>query len=285
MRYCGREFSQNDIEKIRTIIKESPEKHRTHISRIVCETFNWYKPDGKLKEMSCRVALLRMERDGLLVLPPPRTKNSNGKITVQKTSQSDPQPINCLPAGKITGLRIVPVTTRQESGLWNEYIDRYHYLGYKPLPGAQLRYMVYSENNVLALLGFGASAWKVSPRDNYIGWSHEQRKKNLQLIVNNARFLILPWVRSKNLASRILSIITKRLPSDWQQRYGYKPVLLETFVEQGRFHGTCYKAANWVYVGLTQGRGKMDSKNEYKLPKKYIYIYPLSKTFRKTLFT
>ncbi|MFP4028477.1 MAG: Druantia anti-phage system protein DruA, partial [Candidatus Brocadiia bacterium] len=173
------------------------------------------------------------------------------------------------------------------SGLWNELIERYHYLGYNPLPGAQMRYLVHSGaehgQRLLAALGFGAAAWKVAPRDEYIGWTHSQRKANLPLITNNARFLILPWVRSHNLASRILSTVSKRLSSDWQERYGQKPVLLETFVEKQRFEGTCYKAANWVEVGETKGRGKLDSEHKNAVPIKKIFLYPLTQDFRQAL--
>ncbi len=136
---------------------------------------------------------------------------------------------------------------------------------------------------MLALLGFGAAAWTTAPRDEYIGWDAETRKRNLHLIINNARFLILPWVHSKNLGSKILSMASKRICEDWVARYNYEPVLLETFVEKERFQGTCYKAANWICVGDTQGRGKLDVHNEYKLPVKGIYLYPLRKDFRKRL--
>jgi len=172
---------------------------------------------------------------------------------------------------------------KSDSALWNEYIDRYHYLGYTPLPGAQLRYFVHSGDQVLALLGFGAAAWKTAPRDDYIGWDTATRKKKLHLVVNNARFLILPWVRSKNLGSKVLSMASRRICEDWLTRYNYEPVLLETFVEKERFLGTCYKAANWIYVGDTKGRGKLDVHYEYKVPVKSVWLYPLRKDFRERL--
>lgn len=285
MKYCGKEFSADDLERIRVIIKKNPGKNRTRISYLVCEEFNWYKPDGKLKDMSCRVALLRMEKDGIIKLPPPQNRNSNGKLCIKHTTATAPEPSITSSAGKLPELKISLVKTKQMSSLWNEYIDRYHYLGYKPLPGAQLRYMVYSDQKVLALLGFGAAAWKVASRDQFIGWTNEIRESRLHLVVNNARFLILPWIRSPNLASKILGMISRRLPSDWENRYCYKPVLLETFVECNRFSGgTCYKAANWKYVGTTQGRGKLDQKHEFKLSKKHIFLYPLVSHFRKLLF-
>jgi len=156
-------------------------------------------------------------------------------------------------------------------------------MGYSPLPGAQLRYFVKHKDEILALLGFSAAAWKTAPRDTFIGWDPQSRKQKLHLVVNNSRFLVLPWVQSKNLASRILSLAGKRLPLDWQARYHYRPVLLEAFVEKVRFEGTCYKAANWIYVGDTQGRGKLDVRHEHKVPVKAVWVYPLSRHYRDQL--
>lgn len=283
-RYCGRVFTQKEIDWIRGIIASEPKRHRLELSRIVSDELQWLSPDGRRKEMSCRVAMLRMHRDGLILLPPPQTKNGNGRNRPRITSLSDPKdPISC-PAEELGRLNFCPIDTPKDSLLWNELIERYHYLGHKPLPGAQIRYLVSSSGGALvAALGFGACAWKVLPRDKFIGWSHEERVCKLHLIVNNARFLILPWVTSRNLASRILSSLAKRLPFDWQDRYGYKPVLLETFVQKDRFRGTCYRAANWIYVGQTKGRGKLDRYNRYLLPIKDIFLYPLVKNFREVL--
>jgi len=180
-------------------------------------------------------------------------------------------------------LHLELVTDRSQSHLWNEYIDRYHYLGYQPLPGAQLRYFAKANNHIVALLGFGAATWKTAPRDRFIGWTAEQRKRKLQLVANNARFLILPWVHCRNLASKLLGMTTRRLADDWLQRYGYRPMLLETFVEIPRFRGTCYKASNWIYLGETQGRGKLDFQHKAPLPQKSIWVYPLVKNFRHQL--
>jgi len=284
-RYCGRTFSADQIERIRHLIADSPQLNRVQLSRAVCDLFGWFRPDGQRKEMSCRVAMLRMHRDQLIPLPAPRGGNGNGRTRPRLTPASDPQPPvgPACGTGELGELQLNLVDHRRDSSLWNELIERYHYLGYCPLPGAQLRYFVRNEKQVLALLGFGAAAWKVAPRDHWIGWSPHQRKENLHLIVNNARFLLLPWVRSKNLASRILSLAAKRLPDHWQQKYAYRPLLMETFVEQDRFLGTCYQAANWIKLGYTKGRGKLDVKNEYKLPIKAIYVYPLAKNAIDTL--
>jgi len=276
MRYCGREFTGEEMDLVGRLIATG--LNRQKLSRMFCEEVNWRKPDGGLKEMSCKVAFLKMHRDGHIILPAP-TKPANNHLKKPKATLLALPPEVSAEAGALD-LSIVDITT---SALWNEYIDRYHYLGYTPLPGAQLRYFIRSEGQILALLGFSAAAWKVAPRDDYIGWDAQMRKKNLHLVVNNARFLILPWVRSHNLASRILSMAAKRIASDWHARYGYKPVLLETFVEKERFTGVCYKAANWVPVGDTKGRGKLDIRNEHKLPVKSVWLYPLRKDFTKWL--
>ena len=232
--------------------------------------------------MSCRVALLRMQADGLIRLPPPQKGNGNKKPYNRRSADAAPQLPFSAKVKDLTDLTLELVASRRQSHLWNEYIDRYHYLGYKPLPGAQLRYTAIAQGRTLALLGFGAAAWKTMPRDAFIVWPRQVRHQKLHLIVNNARFLILPWVSCKFLASRLLSMAAKRIAYDWEQRYNYRPVLLETFVEN-RFKGTCYKAANWIHVGETKGRGKLEKANRQVLPKKQIFLYPLQKNFRTIL--
>lgn len=283
LRYCGRLFSTKEIDQIQQLITDDPRLNRAQLSRRVCDMIGWLRPDGGRKDMSCRVAMLRMHRDGLIILPKPQKGNGNGRNRPLLTSASDPREPISLPAGALGQLLFRPVNSRRDSSLWNELIERYHYLGYKPLPGAQIRYLVFSENHLLAALGFGAAAWTIAPRDRFIGWTAEQRVANLHLVINNARFLILPWITSPNLASRILAGVNKQLPHHWQTRYRYQPVLMETFVEKNRFRGTCYRAANWIYVGKTQGRGKLDQYKRRQLPVKDIFLYPLSKAFRQIL--
>ena len=281
VRYCGRNFSQEELMQIRNLIIEDPARSRAELSRLTCQALKWYKADGGLKDMSARVAMLRMQEDGLISLPPPRCKRPDP--TVHLTDQTNPGLAIAQPAGTLTPLYLQCVQHKSDSRLWNEYIERYHYLGHKPLPGAQLRYFIYAQNQLVALLGFGAAAWQTAPRDQFIGWSHDQRKKNLHLIINNARFLILPWVQSKNLASMILSKAAKRVPDDWQEQYNYRPVLLETFVEKPRFEGTCYKAANWQYLGKTKGRGKLGISGKLSVPIKDLWVYPLDTKFKVRL--
>ena len=282
-RFCGRIFTSAEIAQIRQLIAVHPDMNRAGLSRAVCDELGWMKRDGGRKDMSCRVAMLRMYRAGLITLPPPAKRNGNRSRRPRLTSASDPEFPVSVPAGALGELELRLVESSRDSSLWNEFIERYHYLGYQPLPGAQLRYLITADSRLLALLGFGASAWKVGPRDRWIGWTAEERKRQLHLVVNNARFLILPWIRSKNLASRILAAVARRLSRDWDERYGYRPVLIETFVERDRFQGTCYRAANWIHVGQTQGRGKLDVKHEHAVPVKEVFLLPLHKQFRRQL--
>ena len=284
MRYSGRDFSETEIEQIRKIINSDPKLNRHKISKLVCEALNWHKPDGGLKDMSCRVALLRMQNDGHIKLPPPVRNCRNGTIHRRRTSAGEPQAPRAIAVSCFCELQFEQVKTKGDSYLWNEYIDRYHYLGYKPLPGAQLRYFVKLQEAIVALFGFRAAAWKTAPRDHFIGWGKEQREKNIHLVVNNARFLILPWISSDNLASRLLSMVAKRIADDWQNQYKYRPVLLETFVEQS-FRGTCYRAANWLNVGHTKGLGKVYWGRKVDVPIKDIFLYPLKQTFRQMLIS
>lgn len=282
MRYCGRPFTIEELELIRALVGAAPPLNRAQLSREVCDRLGWRRPDGRLKEMSCRVALLRMQTDGLITLPAPRNAKPPPYLPRPEIEQAVLEPSN-VSAVDLTRIGIDTVGHKRESLLWNAYIQRHHYLGHQPMPGAQLRYFVRAAGEVIALLSFGASAWKTRPRDEFVGWTREQRERNLHLIINNARFLILRWIRYRNLASRVLGLISRRLADDWHARYAYRPVLLETFVEKPRFAGTRYKAANWLYLGDTQGRGKIDRLHRNAEPVKSIWVYPLARDFRRRL--
>ena len=281
--YCGRDFSRADIQAIKRLMEQAPSLKRAPLSRRLCELFEWTKPNGELKDMTCRVALLRMQADGLITLPPSQMAATRRRPHFPPTAATDAQTPLLQPVHELAALTLRPITATGASRLWNEYIARYHYLGYTPLLGSQLRYNVFCGERLVALLSFGASAWKLAGRDRFIGWQEPQRLKNLQLVVNNARFLILPWIQSKGLASKILALVARQLPHHWQQRYGYRPVLLETFVESVRHRGTCYKAANWVHVGQTVGRGKKCPVHQQIVPIKDIWLYPLRKDFANVL--
>ena len=283
-RYCGREFSPAELDHIRELLELRPVVRRVALSRRICQDFGWLNVLGQPKEMSCRVALLRMEKDGLIGLPAPLNKNGGGRCPIKLSAASEPREAVQASAGTLEPLAFQKVDKGRLSSLWNELIHRYHYLGYRPLSGAQMRYLIWSGDGLpVAALGFGASAWQIQPRDEHIGWNHQQRAAGLHRIVNNARFLILPWVRCPGLASRILSGIIKPLRADWRWRYGYEPVLLETFVEIPRFSGASYRAANWVRVGQTQGRGKLEKNHRQVAPLKEIWLYPLHPCFRQVL--
>ena len=282
MRYCGRYFTAAEIELMRELIAGSPPLSRYRLSREVCARLNWRRADGTLKDMSCRVAMLRMQADAWFTLPPPRNAKPVAYRAHPDIESAVRAPLTA-PTVDLARLSVELVVKKSDSLLWNAYIERHHSLGHQLLPGAQLRYFIRAAGEVVALLGFGASAWKTQPRDAFIGWTTAQRQRNLHRVVNHARFLILPWIHCRNLASRALAMTRRRLAEDWHARYAYRPVLLETFVEKPRFAGTCYQAANWQYLGDTQGRGKLDTRHRHAVPIKSIWIYPLTRDFRRQL--
>ena len=287
LRYCGRDFAPAELDLIRALLAQTdPRLNRTQVSQALCAALDWRKPDGGLKQMSARVALLRMQRDGLLRLPPPLTSIPRPGPPAA-SPRSDPPALLPLPTSlaQVRPLRLRLLRRRDpRSRLWNEFVERYHYLGYKPLPGAQLRYFVDAPDGLLlALLGCGAAAWKTAPRDRFVGWDAATRQRNLPLVVNHARYLILPWIRIPSLASHLLACLQRQLPDDWQQRYRLRPVLLETFCETPRFAGTCYRAANWIHLGQTQGRGKLDTRHEYNQPLKNVFVKPLCPDWKQIL--
>ena len=281
-RYCGKEWSQEDIGKIQELLRREPKASRLGLSRLVCASFDWRRPNGKLKEMSCRVAMLKMARDGLIELPAPRRERPRPYQLIRSPA-SDPEPeVNCR-LSDFADLKLEVVPRGPALRRWNELVGRHHYLSYKMLPGAQMRYFIKDGERVLGAMGFGAAAWRVAPRDNFIGWTSQERERGLHRIVGQSRFLILPWIRCPNLASKALSLVTRRLVDDWDQCYGFRPVLLETFVDTTRFQGTCYQASNWLQVGHTQGRGKLDRYATFGVPMKSIWLKPLAANFRQRL--
>lgn len=282
VRYCGRSFTTTELDVIRDLAGAYPT--RRAIADAVCDTLGWLRPDGRRKDMSARVALNRMAADGLLTLPAARNGNGNGRHSrhAPDSLPLETPEIRTSLAG-LGELRLVPVTGRAASARYNGLIRAHHYLGYTPLAGAQLRYLVETRAGTVAALAFAAAAWKCAPRDTHIGWDPDTRAANLHLIAGNARFLILPHVQVRNLASAILARAAQVLPRHWAARYGYAPVLLETFVEAGRFTGASYRAANWVRVGATKGRGKLDRTHAHALPVKDVYLYPLHRHYRQIL--
>lgn len=281
VRYCGREFSQADLALIGHLAATLPT--RRAIADALCDALSWRRPDGRRKDMSARVALLRMADDGLVILPPARNGNGNGRIPRRIEADPEPDLPVCASLGELGPIEPVVVDTPASSRRWRTLIATHHYLGYTPFAGAQLRYLVETPSGTVAALGFAASAWKCAPRDAHIGWDPPTRQARLHLVIGNARFLILPHLHVPNLASAVLAHVARRLRADWQAAYGYQPVLIETFVETDRFTGTSYRAANWIHVGRTKGRGKLDRHHQHALPIKDIYLYPLHRDYRRIL--
>ncbi|MBI2917528.1 MAG: IS4 family transposase [Chloroflexi bacterium] len=280
----GQDFSPDLVKEIEAIIAADPAMSRRTLSVEVCRRLNWRGPNGRLKEMSCRVALLTLERRGELKLPEPRAGPPKGLTKQPSQAMQAVEPVSCdLEA--LGGICLVRIDSRSshEGKAWNALM-RAHYLGAGPLCGAQMRYLIRSANyGWLGCLAFSAAAWQLEVRDRWIGWSTRARREHLDQVVCNSRFLILPQVQVPNLASHVLGLAAKQLGQDWLERYGVVPVLLETFVEPGRFHGTCYQAANWEHLGRTKGRGRQDSNRTASLRIKDVYAYPLVREFRAVL--
>jgi len=281
-RYRSRQLSSDDIAFIRDVITQNCAKGRTHISQVLCKAWAWVQPNGKLKEYAARDLLLRLEENGFIELPPRIKRNNNLK---PKSFDQIPLFIKQLLNGSVGDCPkpTIRVAGAQDSYLWDYLVHHYHYLGLPRLVGAHLKHLVFIDAQVVACLGWASAAWKVKDRDTFIGWDESTKRKNLYLVANNVRFLILPWVRVKGLASKALSLSLRRLTSDWQQRYGHPVYLAETFVDNARFKGTCYQAANWHYVGQTKGSAKRGNAYHYHGQPKAIYLYPLHRHFRRFL--
>lgn len=285
--FCGQDLNEKQLVEIGEIISTFPNLSRTELASTICELFSWKRINGNLKTVECRQFLERLDKKGLIKLPARREKYVKKKATgIHKTPKADIQPTISSTLKELVPLSLVRVKTREQRQLWYDYIQRHHYLGYQLPFGAQLRYFIQSEANggMLGCFQFSSPAWKMAPRDQWIGWTGDQRRANLQKIINNSRFLIFPWIKVKNLASYVLASAVKTIPEDWCRVYGYRPVLMETLVDTNRFKGTCYKAANWIHMGQTTGRGRMDRANQKRgVAVKEIYVYPLSNQFRQEL--
>jgi Domain of unknown function (DUF4338) len=282
--FCGRTFDPNELELMRQIAQEYSALGVTEIARTLCELLEWTRPGGGLKNHECRQLLERLQAEGFLKLPEVRHLGGRGprRVDVSRAC-SEPARVACA-ASECEPLELVLVEGSAESRRWRALMERYHYLGCRVPFGAHLRYWVRHSDRELACLLWTSPAWKMQARDEWIGWSDEQRRRNLQAIVNNGRFLILPWVQVKGLASKILALSARQLPRDWETRYGYRPLLLETLVDAARFRGTCYRAANWIPVGQTTGRGRMDRTHQaHGQTPKDIYVYPLVRDARQRL--
>jgi hypothetical protein len=282
--FCGRTFRAEELELMRQIAREFSALGVTEIARTVCELLAWKRPGGGLKNHECRQLLEQLEGAGFLALPVLRKRGGRGPRRADIAEPcAQPMPVECT-ARECEPLELALVEGRAESRRWREWLERYHYLGWRVPFGANLRYWARNHDRELACLLWTSPAWKMQARDAWIGWSDPQRQRHLQLIVNQGRFLMLPWVRVPGLASKILGLSARHMPHDWETRYGLRPLLLETLVDAARFRGTCYRAANWIHLGQTAGRGRMDREHQaHGQSVKDIYVYPLVRDARQRL--
>lgn len=280
----GRLLSSDDIDRVREIIVSNPSWRRTRISQELCSRWGWFNRLGQPKDMACRSLLLKLEAKGYITLPARSAFPSNG---LQHRDIPDITPDTTPIAASLRDLlplAIEVVKGKDSTSLFCSLLSRYHYLGYGVTVGENMKYLIRDKRGrPLSCVLFGSAAWKVACRDGYVVWTKECRERNLFLVTNNMRFLVLPWVRVAHLASHILGRIARRIEKDWVERYGHPVVLLETFVDTSRFRGVCYRAANWQCVGQTKGRSRNDRYNDLRVPVKDVYLYPLTPRFREIL--
>jgi hypothetical protein len=282
--FCGRTFRTGELELMRQTAGEFSALGVTEIARTVCELLEWKRASGGLKNHECRQLLERLQAEGFLQLPDLRKLGGRGPRRADLSESCCELAPNECSASECEPLELALVEGLAESRRWRQQVERYHYLGCRVPFGAHLRYWVRHGDRELACLLWTSPAWKMQARDAWIGWSDQQRQHNLQCIVNNGRFLILPWVTVKGLASKILALSARQMPRAWEIHYGCHPLLLETLVDTARFRGTCYRAANWVHVGQTAGRGRMDREHTaHGQAVKDIYVYPLARDAQQRL--
>lgn len=290
IRLQGRTLSGDDLALVRALIAQHPAWHRTALSRHLCQLWDWRNEAGRLKDMAARTLLLKLHARGLIELPPAQTRTARPCAVAAASSQpellpANPPPIDC----SLRALQPIRLELAHSPPLRRELralLAHYHYRGFNGAVGENVQYLAWdSQGRVLAVMVFGAAAWKVAVRDQFIGWSVEQRRQHLSAITNQQRFLILPWVRVPHLASHLLALATRHLSADWQARYGHPVWLVETFVEVERFAGTAYQAAGWLELGLTTGRTRQDRKRTLQSPRKSVWVRPLHPAFRERLTT
>jgi hypothetical protein len=285
-KFCGREFTAQEVSLIQEVVANCAGLSRTELAHTICELLNWKRATGRLKATEGLQLLERLESQGILVLP---AKKSLGTIQSQKSiSPLAPGAVHSELAGSVeqfTPIDVELVQSRQQRLLFRELVSRYHYLGYAMPYGARLQYLCYvsrPSRQVVGCLQFSSPAWRMKPRDQWIGWSDAIRGRRLQHVVNNSRFLVLAKIR--NLASMLLCCGLRRLRRDWQSHYGVQPYLVETLVDRQRFHGGCYRAANFIVVGETSGRGRMDrSHQRHGAQVKTVMVYALVKNAARRL--
>ena len=286
--FCGHPLTQQELGLIRRITREFANLTLTELAATLCELLEWRRPNGGLKSRECYLFLRELHRRGWLPwlpAPQPRHRRIGSSSLVEQPTPSATVLVTGQ-LGQYRPLQLELIEDATNRRLFRQYLQEHHYLGYRAPYGAQLRYFVRAAQPdlpPLAALLFTSAAWRMAPRDEFIGWNDSVRQTNLPRIVNNSRFLILPWTRIPHLASHVLARLAQQLPRDWTSRYGVEPLLMETLVDPARYRGVCYRAANWIDVGVTQGRGRMDHKHEASQTPKQIFLYPLHRHWRQRL--
>jgi len=281
----GRQIGLVELEQVRGLLTAYPDWSRYRLSRELCLAWNWRSLTGQIKDMAARALLLKLEARGWVALPARRCLSPNRMRHKQIRRLPHPSDPIMGSLSELQPLQIQELSRQPEAGpVFDSLLQQYHYLGYTSAVGQNVKYLVRDrQGRDLACLLFGAAAWQTRGRDAFIGWTAGQRQAQLHQVANNSRFLILPWVRVPELASHILGRVARRIAADWQGRYGHRVALLETFVERGRFRGSCYRAANWICAGQTRGRTRQDRRHVLQAPVKDVWVYPLQADFRKVL--
>lgn len=283
--YRGRQVDWEDIGFIQRLIEQNPQSSRRQLSKKLCEAWGWVQPNGQPKDMVCRGLMLGLHRAGYIQLPAVRAKPHNplaNRLQQQQEIDVDRSELR-VSLGELGDLSFIQVRRTERERLFNGLIEQHHYLGYTQPVGEHLKYLVYARQRPVACFAFSSAARHLGPRDRYIGWSAQARRRNIMYLVYNSRYLIMPWVEVKHLASHLLGRMLRMLSEQWQRVYGHPVVYVETFVEPSRYRGTCYRASNFVYLGQTTGRGKDDQSKKANRPLKDVYGYALVKDFRQIL--
>ncbi len=282
---CGRHISPEDIEIARETVRLCSGLSRTELAETICEHWGWRTASGSGKLTACLNVLEELERNGELVLPGRHTRLQTERVRgaqhTRRTSPPGQAIVGRLEA--LTPVRLDLVQGRERVKLWNEYLDRYHYLGYRKPFGCTLRYFIGSERGLLGCALVAGAARSIKARDEWIGWSRQRCRQNLPWVINNTRFLIFPWVEVRHLASHVLGQLARYVRADWRRRWGYEPLLMETFVDPAEYPGTCYRAAGWIELGRTSGQGLRRRGCVYTTTPKLIYVKALSRDFRERL--
>ena len=284
MIHSGREISDVEIEQIQETVNLCRRLSRKELAQTIAEHLQWYRASGTNKEDACLKLLEKLELQGVLQLPRKRKRSQpRVKRAHRLSGRTGPHPVIVCPLKQLGTVELEVVSDKDTLMLWQEYVARYHYLGYKKPFGYRLRYFIKSDRGRLGCIQYSGAAKCMGARERWIGWTQQQRLRNLPWVINNSRYLIFPWVKVANLASHVLGQISRQIRGHWQQRWGYAPVLMETFVDPLRYQGSCYRAANWHYAGMSTGQGLVRAGKSYQTSAKKIFLKPLVANYRELL--